>query len=202
MALHKIAQKGLPLLFVGAGLPQVVGLAGRSKSYAERLFDFPEIGPLSPADARLALVEPAERAEVVFQQKAIDAIYAQTQGYPYFLQEWGYQAWNLAPTFKIDAAVVGRATAASLGRLDEGFFRVRFDRLTPREKNYMQAMAALGAGPHRSGEIAEKLKVPVRSVAPVRSSLISKGMIYSPAHGDTGFTVPLFDAYLRRMMPS
>ena len=202
MALHKIAQKGLPLLLVGAGLPQVVGLAGRSKSYAERLFDYPEIGPLSPTDARLALVEPAERAGVVFQQKAIDAIYAQTQGYPYFLQEWGYQAWNLAPKPKIDTAVVARATEASIGRLDEGFFRVRFDRLTPREKDYMRAMATLGAGPHRSGEIAEKLKAPVRSVAPVRSSLISKGMIYSPAHGDTGFTVPLFDAYLRRMMPT
>ena len=177
-------------------------MAGRSKSYAERLFDYPEIGPLSPADARLALVEPAERAGVAFQSDAIDAIYAQTQGYPYFLQEWGYQAWNLAATPVIDAAVVARATEASLGHLDEGFFRVRFDRLTPREKDYMRAMATLGAGPHRSGEIAEKLNAPVRSVAPVRSSLISKGMIYSPAHGDTGFTVPLFDAYLRRMMPS
>jgi len=202
MALHKIAQKGLPLLLVGAGLPQVVGLAGRSKSYAERLFDYPEIGPLSPEDARQALAEPAERANVAFLPEAIDAIYAQTQGYPYFLQEWGYQAWNLAPTSTIDAAVVTRATASSLRRLDEGFFRVRFDRLTPREKNYMRAMATLGAGPHRSGEIAEQLKASVRSVAPVRSSLISKGMIYSPAHGDTGFTVPLFDAYLRRMMPT
>jgi len=202
MALHKIAQKGLPLLLVGAGLPQVVGLAGRSKSYAERLFDYPEIGPLSPEDARQALAEPAERAGVAFLPEAIDAIYAQTQGYPYFLQEWGYQAWNLAPTSTIDAAVVTRATASSLRRLDEGFFRVRFDRLTPREKDYMRAMATLGAGPHRSGEIAEQLKASVRSVAPVRSSLISKGMIYSPAHGDTGFTVPLFDAYLRRMMPT
>jgi len=202
MALHKIAQKGLPLLLVGAGLPQVVGLAGRSKSYAERLFDYPEIGPLSPEDARQALAEPAERAGVAFLPEAIDAIYAQTQGYPYFLQEWGYQAWNLAPTSTIDAAVVTRTTASSLRRLDEGFFRVRFDRLTPREKDYMRAMATLGAGPHRSGEIAEQLKASVRSVAPVRSSLISKGMIYSPAHGDTGFTVPLFDAYLRRMMPT
>ena len=184
MALHKIAQKGLPLILVGAGLPQVVGLAGRSKSYAERLFDYPEIGPLSPEDARQALAEPAERAGVAFLPEAIDAIYAQTQGYPYFLQEWGYQAWNLAPTSTIDAAVVTRATASSLRRLDEGFFRVRFDRLTPREKDYMRSMATLGAGPHRSGEIAEQLKASVRSVAPVRSSLISKGMIYSPAHLD------------------
>jgi AAA ATPase domain len=195
MALHKIAQKGLPLILVGAGLPQVVGLAGRSKSY-----DYPEIGPLSEADAAKALAEPAERAGITFTAEALAAIYAQTRGYPYFLQEWGYQAWNLAVPPTIDAAVIERATQASISRLDEGFFRVRFDRLTPREKDYMRAMALLGPGPHRSGEIAEKLTASVRTVAPVRSSLINKGMIYSPAHGDTGFTVPLFDQYLRRMM--
>ena len=200
MALHKIAQKGLPLILVGAGLPQVVGLAGRSKSYAERLFDYPEIGPLSEADAAKALAEPAEREGITFTAEALTAIYAQTHGYPYFLQEWGYQAWNLAVPPTIDAAVIERATQASISRLDEGFFRVRFDRLTPREKDYMRAMALLGPGPHRSGEIADKLTASVRTVAPVRSSLISKGMIYSPAHGDTGFTVPLFDQYLRRMM--
>lgn len=200
MALHKIAQKGLPLILVGAGLPQVVGLAGRSKSYAERLFDYPEIGPLSEVDAAKALAEPAERAGITFTAEALAAIYAQTRGYPYFLQEWGYQAWNLAVPPTIDAAVIERATQASISRLDEGFFRVRFDRLTPREKDYMRAMALLGPGPHRSGEIAEKLTASVRTVAPVRSSLISKGMIYSPAHGDTGFTVPLFDQYLRRVM--
>ena len=200
MALHKIAQKGLPLILVGAGLPQVVGLAGRSKSYAERLFDYPEIGPLSEADAAHALAEPAERAGITFTAEALAAIYAQTRGYPYFLQEWGYQAWNLAVPPTIDAAVIERATQASINRLDEGFFRVRFDRLTPREKDYMRAMALLGPGPHRSGEIADKLTASVRTVAPVRSSLINKGMIYSPAHGDTGFTVPLFDQYLRRMM--
>jgi hypothetical protein len=200
MALHKIAQKGLPLILVGAGLPQVVGLAGRSKSYAERLFDYPEIGPLSETDAAKALAEPAERAGITFTAEALAAIYAQTRGYPYFLQEWGYQAWNLAVPPIIDAAVIERATQASINRLDEGFFRVRFDRLTPREKDYMRAMALLGPGPHRSGEIADKLTASVRTVAPVRSSLINKGMIYSPAHGDTGFTVPLFDQYLRRMM--
>lgn len=200
MALHKIAQKGLPLILVGAGLPQVVGLAGRSKSYAERLLDYPEIGPLSETDAAKALAEPAERAGITFTAEALAAIYAQTRGYPYFLQEWGYQAWNLAVPPTIDAAVIERATQASINRLDEGFFRVRFDRLTPREKDYMRAMALLGPGPHRSGEIADKLTASVRTVAPARSSLINKGMIYSPAHGDTGFTVPLFDQYLRRMM--
>ncbi|OAM91640.1 ATP-binding protein [Termitidicoccus mucosus] len=199
MALHKVAQKGLPILMTGAGLPQVIGLSGRSKSYAERLFDFPAIGPLSFDDARLALSEPAGRAGVTFQPDAIEAIYTQTRGYPYFLQEWGYQAWNLAPTTNIDAFVIEQATQTSLRRLDEGFFRVRFDRLTPREKDYMLAMAELGEGPHRSGEIAGKLKITMQRAAPVRASLISKGMIYSPAHGETGFTVPLFDAYLRRV---
>lgn len=200
MALHKIAQKGLPLILVGAGLPQVVGLAGRSKSYAERLFDYPEIGPLSELDAAQALAEPAERAGLNFTPDALTAIYVQTRGYPYFLQEWGYQAWNLAAPPTIDAALIAHATQASLFRLDEGFFRVCFDRLAPREKDYLRAMALLGAGPHRSGQIAERLTTSVRTVAPVRASLISKGMIYSPAHGDTGFTVPLFDQYLRRRM--
>jgi hypothetical protein len=201
MALHKIAQKGLPLLLVGAGLPQVVGLAGRSKSYAERLFDYPEIGPLSPADARLALVEPAERAGVVFQQKAIDAIYAKTQGYPYFLQEWGYQAWNHAVSSPINLATVHESHAIVSRRLDENFFRVRFDRLTPREKKFLRAMAELGAGPHRTGDIADKLKAKINTLGPVRASLIKKGMIYSPSHGDMAFTVPLFDEFMRRAMP-
>ena len=202
MALHKISQKGLPVLLVGAGLPQVVGLAGRSKSYAERLFDFPEIGPLAEADAALALTEPAERAGIAYTPAALQAIYGKTRGYPYFLQEWGYQAWNLAVPPGIDDALVERATVAAITRLDEGFFRVRFDRLTPREKAYMRAMSELGPGPHRSGEISARLGASVRTVAPVRSSLISKGMVYSPAHGDTGFTVPLFDEYLRRIMPT
>lgn len=201
MALHKIAQERLPLILVGAGLPQIVGLAGRSKSYAERLFDYPEIGPLNFEDTKLALVEPAERGNVLFSEDALQAIYKQTQGYPYFVQEWGYHCWNLAQTSVIGVDVVKQATAIAIQSLDASFFRVRFDRLTPREKAYMWAMAQLGSGTHRSGEIARQLKVQVRQVAPLRSWLINKGMVYSPAHGDTAFTVPLFDAYLRRMMP-
>lgn len=200
MALHKSAQKGLPLLLVGAGLPQVVGLAGRSKSYAERLFDFPEIGPLTETDAALALSEPAKRAGITYDADALKAIHAHTRGYPYFLQEWGYQAWNLATPPLIDTALVEQASAAAIARLDEGFFRVRFDRLTPRERDYMLAMAQLGPGPHRSGEIAKALGLSVRTVAPIRSSLIDKGTVYCPAHGDTAFTVPLFDQYLRRVI--
>ena len=124
-----------------------------------------------------------------------------TEGYPYFLQEWGYHAWNLAEKSPIDLDVVQKATQASIARLDQSFFRVRFDRLTPREKQYLRALAELGSDPQRSGDIAEMLGLEVNSVAPLRSSLIKKGMIYSPAHGDTAFTVPLFDEFMLRTMP-
>lgn len=202
MAVHRVAQKSLPVLVVGAGLPQLVGQMGHSKSYAERLFNFPKVGQLEPQDARAALEEPARKEGVTYESSALDAILAVTEGYPYFLQEWGYQAWNVAarsPISRNDAKVAtGKATA----NLDQSFFRVRFDRLTPREKDYLRAMAELGAGPHRSGDVADMLGVMVESVAPLRSNLIRKGMIYSPQHGDTAFTVPLFDQYMKRVMPN
>jgi len=201
MAIHRIAQKKLPLALVGAGLPQLVGLTGRSKSYAERLFNFPKIGPLGEADAIAALRGPANEQNVEITDDALVEIMHQTQGYPYFLQEWGYQAWNLAKESPIDLSTVNRATQESLDRLDESFFQVRFDRLTPREKEYLHALAILGKGVQRSGDIAEKLKVNPQSVAPIRNSLIKKGMIYSPAHGDTDFTVPLFGDFMKRVMP-
>ncbi len=201
LALHRIAQRQLPVVLVGAGLPQLVGLAGRSKSYAERLFTYADIGPLAPADAAEALRGPVRAQGVDFTDDALDAIFAVTLGYPYFLQEWGYQAWNLAETSPIDAEVVRRATAASIKKLDSSFFRVRFDRLTPREKDYLRALAELGPGAHRSGDIAQALGAKVQAVAPLRAGLIRKGMIYSPAHGDTAFTVPLFDEFMRRTMP-
>lgn len=200
MAAHRIAQKNLPLALVGAGLPQLVGLTGRSKSYAERLFDFPRIGPLERDDAIDALRLPMHEQNVDITQSAINDILKQTQGYPYFLQEWGYQAWNLAKQSPIDLQDVKDATRISIQRLDESFFRVRFDRLTPREKEYLHALAMLGTGKQRSGNIAEMLSATPQSVAPIRNSLIKKGMIYSPAHGDTDFTVPLFGDFLIRMM--
>lgn len=202
MAFHKIAQKQLPLVLVGAGLPQLRALAGRSKSYAERLFDFPEIGPLKGQDAINAVQEPVKEQNVKFTERALGEIIEKTQGYPYFLQEWGYQAWNLSPTFTIDLDIIQQATIESIRRLDESFFRVRFDRLTPREKEYLRALSDLGGGVHRSGNIAEKLGVKIQSVAPIRNNLIKKGMIYSPSHGDTEFTVPLFDEFMKRVMPS
>ena len=202
MAMHQISQRQLPVVLVGAGLPQLVGLAGRSKSYAERLFQFPEVGALQPADAAEAIQGPAVAQGIEFTDQALREIIMQTKGYPYFLQEWGYQTWNFAPRSPIGIEDVRRATRRSIERLDTNFFRVRFDRLTPREKDYLRALADLGDTTQRSGEIAERLHVKVQSIAPVRNALIKKGMIYSPAHGDTAFTVPLFSEFMKRIMPS
>lgn len=202
MAMHKMAQKRLPLVLVAAGLPVLPGLAGESKSYAERLFDFPDIGPLSQADAKLALREPVQDEGVDFTDEALDEIVRMTHGYPYFLQEWGYQAWNHAQQTPIELKDVKQATPKVIERLDANFFRVRFDRLTPREKDYLRALAELGNAPQRSGDVAKVLGVKVQSVAPVRDSLMKKGMVYSPAHGDTAFTVPLFDDFMKRAMPA
>jgi len=201
MAIHRINQKRLPLALVGAGLPQLVALTGQSKSYAERLFNFHNIGPLGDADAISALQNPIRQQGIDITDKALEELIKQTHGYPYFLQEWGYQAWNLAEHSPIDLGTIKRATEESLRRLDDGFFGVRFDRLTPREKEYLFALATLGIGPQRSGAIAEKLGATPQSVAAVRNSLIKKGMLYSPAHGDTAFTVPLFGDFMKRVWP-
>lgn len=200
-ALHRCAQMQLPLTVVGAGLPQLRGRMGDAKSYAERLFDFPAIGPLSPDDARIALARPAAHEGVVIEDHAIALILRQTQGYPYFLQEWGKHAWDAAACSPITSEDVVSGAEAALAALDESFFRVRFDRLTPAEKRYLRAMAELGPGPHRSGDIADKMGRQSTSLGPTRSSLIAKGMIWSPSHGDTAFTVPLFDEFMRRIMP-
>jgi hypothetical protein len=197
-AIHRTVQLGLPVILVGAGLPQLPGLAGEAKSYAERLFDFPEIDSLDNGDAMAALKQPVQAQDADFENDALDAILNYTKGYPYFLQEWGYHVWNHAPGPTITLDDVTAATAIVRDQLDKNFFRVRMDRVTPAEKEYLLAMAALGPGPHRSGDIASRLRVKVESVAPRRSALIKKGMLYSPAHGDTAFTVPMFDEFLRR----
>lgn len=202
MAMHRCSQRQLPVVLMGAGLPQLVGNMGRSKSYAERLFDFPRIGPLAKNDAETAIIEPIAKESEAIQKAAVEAIIKRSQGFPFFLQVWGYQSWNTAPQSPIRSKDVAASERLVLKNLDESFFRVRFDRLTPGEKKYLRAMAELGAGPHRSGDISEILGVKVQSVAPIRSSLIWKGMIYSPAHGDTAFTVPMFDEFLKRQMPS
>jgi hypothetical protein len=201
MAMHKVQQHQLPLVLLGAGLPILPGLAGESKSYAERLFSFPDIGALSADDTAKALQDPARAAEVSFEPAALDEVFRQTQGYPYFVQEWGYQAWNRAASSPITVQVVRDGTATVVSRLDQNFFRVRYDRLTPGEKNFLRAMAELGPGSQRTGDIADTLKVKVTSLGPVRARLIKKGMIYSPAHGEMAFTVPLFDQFMIRAIP-
>lgn len=200
-ALHRCSQSQLPVTVVGAGLPQLRGRMGDAKSYAERLFDFPEIGPLDKNDAKEAIVKPAEKEGVEVLDEAVDLIVAKTGGYPYFLQEWGKHAWDIAPQSPITETDVANASQEAVAALDESFFRVRFDRLTPSEKKYLRGMAELGPGPHRSGDIAVQLGRSVQSFGPTRNNLILKGMIWSPTHGDTAFTVPLFDEFMKRIMP-
>lgn len=200
-ALHRAAQQQLPVALVGAGLPQLPGLMGSAKSYAERLFEFPRIGPLPDDAARDAIIKPIRAEGADITPEAVAAILEHTQGYAYFLQEWGKHAWDAAAASPITAHDVARATATVMAALDESFFRVRFDRLTPSEKRYLRAMAQLGPGPHRTDAIAQVLGREVPSLAPTRSSLIGKGMLWSPLHGDTDFTVPLFDGFMRRIMP-
>ncbi|MDO8271923.1 MAG: ATP-binding protein [Gammaproteobacteria bacterium] len=201
MAMHKMQQRQLPFVLIGAGLPILPGLAGESKSYAERLFSFPDIGPLSEPDAIKAVREPIENCGESIQPEALDEIFRLTKGYPYFLQEWGYQAWNHASESPISVQVVEKTTALVTQRLDENFFRVRFDRLTPREKQYLRAMAELGPGPFRTADIADQLGAKITTLGPIRAGLIKKGMVYSPSHGDMAFTVPLFDEFMRRVIP-
>lgn len=200
-ALHRSIQRQLPVTIVGAGLPQLRALAGEAKSYAERLFEFPTIGPLSPAEAERALRKPAAEAGVDYTDDAVAEILARTEGYPYFLQEWGNRAWDIASESPITREDVERASAEAIATLDESFFRVRFDRLTPTEKRYLRAMAELGPEAHRSGDIAGLLEKSVTGLGTLRQSLIVKGMIWSPGHGETAFTVPLFDDFMKRIMP-
>lgn len=200
-ALHRCAQGRLPLTLVGAGLPQLLALAGNAKSYAERLFDFPQIGALDEGEAEQAIVKPAQANGVAYEAAATREVIRNTRGYPYFLQEWGKHSWDVAKASPITLQDVKVASREAVAALDESFFRVRFDRLTPKEKQYLRGMAELGPGPHRSGDIANVLRKPTNALGPLRASLILKGMIWSPSHGDTAFTVPLFDEFMKRIMP-
>ena len=199
-ALHRVAQQQSPVVLIGAGLPQLLARMGQAKSYAERLFEFSVVGPLPPEAARQALENPARSRGVMFVDGALQRIVETTQGYPYFLQEWGNHAWNVAEASPINLGDVERASEVATAALDQSFFRVRFNRLTESERRYLRAMAELGAGPHRSADIAAVLRRRVNSLGPTRSQLISKGMVWSPRHGETAFTVPLFDQFMQRTM--
>lgn len=198
VALYKVNQKVLPVVFFGAGLPQVAAFSGDVKSYAERLFHYPAVGALEEKDVEIAIRQPIEDEGGGIDDNAISEILAKTKGYPCFLQEWGYQCWNISegPCVKLEDAL--KAAGEATKRLDQGFFKVRFDRLTPKEREYVIAMAKLGAGPYRSSDIADALNETHQSLGPRRAQIIGKGMIYSPSHGDIAFTVPMFNEYLVR----
>lgn len=200
VSLHRASQQNLPLLFFGAGLPQLAALAGNAKSYAERLFRYPEVGPLSNSAAAAAIQEPLSAKGIAIEPEALEALIAETKGYPYFLQEWGHHVWLTAEASPITTSDVSAASAAAVEQLDADFFRVRFDRLTPREKDYLRAMADIGEGPYESGAIAVRLSINVHDASPIRNVLIMKGMIYSPRHGMLEFTVPMFAPFMLRSM--
>lgn len=201
IGLHRVSQLGLPLLVAGAGLPSLPGLAGEARSYAERLFRYVDIGSLSPADARQALTKPVEAEGAHWVPEAVDQVIADTNGYPYFLQEFGKQAWNLAAGDSITLSDVTAATALAIDDLDQGFFRARIDKTTDAERDYLRAMAALGGpGPYRSGEVSRRLGKKTTQTGPTRDSLIKRGLCYAPRHGDLAFTVPMFDEFIRRTL--
>ncbi|HRO03122.1 MAG TPA: ATP-binding protein [Terricaulis sp.] len=202
MAMHKISQRQLPLLLFGAGLPQLAKLAGDAKSYAERLFDYPPIGPLDEKSARLALAAPAEREGVKYAKDALDYVVEQTGRYPFFLQVWGAHCWEAAEKSPISLADAKQASAAATSALDEGIFKVRLARLTERQRAYARAMAEFGPEPVNSSDVANALKLTLSQAAPIRDELIKKGMAYSPERGLIGFTVPKFDEFMRRALPA
>ena len=200
-ALHRAAQRRLPILLAAAGLPQLRAQVAEAKPYAERLFEFREVGPLDAKASAEAIAKPIRAHDADIAPDALQTIVDETQGYPYFLQEWGKHAWDVAESSPIDAGDVARASTEVAASLDGGFFRARFDRLTPAQKRYLRAMAELGPGPHRSGEIAGVLGRKVTSLGPTRAQLIAKGMVWSATRGDTAFTVPSFDRFMRRIVP-
>jgi AAA+ ATPase superfamily predicted ATPase len=201
VASHELAQRGLPFFFVGAGLPQIAALAGNAKSYAERLFNYPEIAQLDDEAAKAALINPAEAEGASFTEEAVTEILRLTENYPYFIQEWGFRVWNVAEGPLMTREDVETATPGIIQHLDENFFRVRFDRLTNLQQKYLRAMAELGPGPYKTGDIALTLGVEPTAVATVRQQLIKKGMVWSQRHGETAFTVPLFDGFMKRQIP-
>lgn len=198
VAIHRMSQEGLPVLLVGAGLPQVARLAGEAKSYAERLFLYPAIGALDQPSAIQAVEKPITDEEATIEPAALSAIAERTRGYPFFLQEWASTAWNNAEGPEITLDDVSRSYAETLASLDAGFFRVRIDRLTKSEVQFVKMMSELGDGPYAMADIAKAMGRIQSSLGPTRANIIAKGMIYSTDHGYLNFTVPLFAEYMRR----
>ena len=199
VAVHRMSQRNLPVMVFAGGLPQIAKLSGDAKSYAERLFVFPKIGALDRPDAESAIVKPLRDKGVAIRDDALSHIIKMTSGYPFFLQEWGHHSWNVADSSPIELSDAHAASNMALARLDQGFFKVRFERLTRAEVDYVRAMASLGHGPYGVNAVAAQLGKDPKSLGPRRGSIIKKGMIYSPSYGDLDFTVPLFDDFLRRL---
>ncbi len=201
-ALHKMVQRKLPITMVGAGLPQIAALAGDAKSYAERLFRFPQLDNLSDGDARLALLRPAESEGATFTSDALDESVAITGGYPYFLQELGYAVWTVAEGPEITVDDVRAAIPAYESKLDASFFRVRLDRTTDLQRAYLRAMAQLGSAAQKAADVADLMGRPSTNLGPTRAELINMGLLYTPQHGYAAFTVPHFDRFLIRAIPT
>lgn len=198
VSLHRMSQEGLPVLLVGAGLPQVARLAGEAKSYAERLFQYPAVGALDSASAQQAVQKPIIDEEASITAEALDLIVERTRGYPFFLQEWASVIWNNAEGPVITYNDADTSYAETLASLDDGFFKVRIDRLTKGEVQFVKSMAQLGDGPYAMADITKMMSRTQKSLGPARASIISKGMIYSTDHGYLDFTVPLFAEFMRR----
>lgn len=201
-AIYKTVQRTLPITLVAAGLPQLPEVAGEAKSYAERLFKFPEIGGLSEVDAEQAIIEPAAKAGASFEPDAVAFVIEYTEGYPYFIQEFGKAAWDLADEPSITLADVQRALGDVEEQLDSSFFRVRLDRTTDLERAYLRAMAEPGPSPQAAGDVASLLDRTSQQCGPTRARLIDKGLLYTPNYGYAAFTVPQFDRYLKRRIPA
>lgn len=203
MGLHRAAQLRLPITIAGAGLPSLAALTGEAKSYAERMFTFPVIGSLEADQAREALEVPAHDEGVRWSKPALDRVIEVTEGFPYFLQEFGKQAWDAAQRLdRIDAGDVDRSIPVATAELDDGFFRVRTGRASDPERAYLRAMAELAPGPIRSSAVASLLGKKTTQVAPTREALIKKALCYSPRWGEIDFTVPMFDAFMKRWIPN
>ena len=198
MMAHEMQQERLPVALVGAGLPILPGLVGNVKTYAERLFLFPTVGALSKDETMLAIGTPLSAGGVAIDDKALRLVAQESRGYPYFIQEWGYQLWNKAAGKQIQSKDVSALAKKVEARLDANFFRVRIERLTPGERDFLRNMGKVGGPNVRMGELAKMMRVKVTALGPRRTSLIRKGMIYSPAYGEIAFTVPMFAEFLRR----
>jgi len=198
VGLYRAKQKNLPVALVGGGLPLLPELTGEAKSYAERGFEFRKIGALDDEAAAAALEEPARGQGVNWQPKAVERVVHLTEGYPYFLQEYGRAAWKIGDGSAVTRQDVAAAEPIALEYLDGNFFSQRVGKLPSAERRYLSAIAALGDGPQRSGEVAGALGKDAQDVSVVRDRLIKASLLYSPRRGEIDFTVPLCADYLRR----